>query len=135
MARRYCAGPSLRGEAAAASTAASPGFPCMPPFFVTRNHRPSSTSPKQGQRALTSARRRFTVGRSSFAPAGALTSARRRYRAAFPSPSPPCVPSASRANPLAARAAALPGSMPMMASKSSTALSNRAAYMRAIPRL
>ena len=91
----------------------SPGSPCMPPFFVARNQRPSSTSPKQGQRAL--------------------TSARRRYRAACPSP--PCVPSASRANPLAARAAPLPGSMPMMASKSSTALSNRAAYMRAIPRL
>ena len=108
------------GEAVAASTA-SPGSPCMPPFFVALNHGPSSTRRRRGRRR-----------RKAHPP---LTSALRRYRAARPPPAPPRFPSTSRANPLAARAAALSGSMPMMASKSSMALSNRATYMRAIPRL
>ena len=108
-------GPSLRGEVVAASTAASSLLLMYAAFFCCLNHRPASTSLKWGQRAL--------------------TSARRRYRAACPSPAPPRISSVSQANSLAPRAAACPGSMPRIASKSSMALSNRAAYMRAIPLL
>ena len=40
--------PSLWGEAVVDAAAASPGFPCMPPFFVALNQRPASTSLKWG---------------------------------------------------------------------------------------
>ena len=53
---------------------------------------------------------------------GSHVRAAARYRAACLSPAPPCVSSASRANSLAARAAALCESISMIASKSSMAL-------------
>ena len=120
-ARRYCAGPSLRGEAVAASTAASPWLPMYAALFCWPKSPPVFDISE--------------AGAAGYQNALEVTSARRRYRAACPSPAPPRFPSASRANPLAARAAPLPGSMPMMASKSSMALSNRATYMRAMPLL
>ena len=120
--RRSTPGPSLKGEAIVYAAMASPGFanvcgPFLLPEITARLRHPRSRGSGRSKRPRLS------------------RPARRRYRAACPSPAPPCVPSASRANPRAARAAPLPGSMPMMASKSSTALSYRATYMRAMPLL
>ena len=114
-------GPSFRGEAVAASTAASPWLSMYAAFFCCPKSAPGFDIPE--------------AGAAGYQNALEVTSARRRYRAACPSPAPPRTSSASRANPLAPRAAVCPGSMPRMASKSSMALSNRATYMREIPRL